>query len=110
MRVSEAFLRMVDDWRRRQKDLPSRAEAIRRLVESATKQRTTPERDSWRSRAGEPIRRFWLLRVWSMVEQNSSHSPAFGNRGDQPPTSLSAYILASSSADRRRLSGRWQRP
>ena len=46
MRVSEEFLRMVDDWRRRQKDLPSRAEAIRRLVESATKQRTTPERDS----------------------------------------------------------------
>ena len=28
MRVSEEFLRMVDDWRRRQKDLPSRAEAI----------------------------------------------------------------------------------
>ena len=46
MRVSEEFLRMVDDWRRRQKDLPSRAEAIRRLVELATKQRTTPERDS----------------------------------------------------------------
>jgi hypothetical protein len=45
MRVSEEFLRMVDDWRRRQKDLPSRAEAIRRLVESATKVRTTSERD-----------------------------------------------------------------
>ena len=28
---------MVDDWRRRQKDLPSRAEAIRRLVETADK-------------------------------------------------------------------------
>ena len=35
MRVSEEFLRKVDDWRRRQKDLPSRAEAIRRLVELA---------------------------------------------------------------------------
>jgi hypothetical protein len=37
MRVSEQFLRMVDDWRRGQTDLPSRAEAIRRLVELATK-------------------------------------------------------------------------
>jgi hypothetical protein len=37
MRVSERFLRMVDDWRRQQSDLPSRAEAIRRLVELATK-------------------------------------------------------------------------
>ena len=46
MRVSEEFLRLVDDWRRRQKDLPSRAEAIRRLVELATKLRTTSERDS----------------------------------------------------------------
>jgi hypothetical protein len=41
MRVSEEFLRMVDDWRRRQKDLPSRAEAIRRMVELATKLRRT---------------------------------------------------------------------
>jgi len=47
MRVSEEFLRMVDDWRRRQKDLPSRAEAIRRLVELATRLRTTSERDRW---------------------------------------------------------------
>ena len=32
MRTSEEFLRAVDDWRRQQPDLPSRAEAIRRLV------------------------------------------------------------------------------
>jgi hypothetical protein len=36
MRVSEQFLRTVDDWRRSQTDLPSRAEAIRRLVTLAT--------------------------------------------------------------------------
>ena len=35
MRVSESFLRMVDDWRRGQIDVPSRAEAIRRMVELA---------------------------------------------------------------------------
>jgi hypothetical protein len=33
MRVTEEFLRKIDNWRRRQEDLPSRAEAIRRLVD-----------------------------------------------------------------------------
>jgi hypothetical protein len=37
MRVSEDFLRTVDAWRRSQVDLPSRAEAIRRMVELAAK-------------------------------------------------------------------------
>jgi hypothetical protein len=46
MRVSDEFLRVVDDWRRRQKDLPSRAEAIRLLVELGTKQKATSDRDS----------------------------------------------------------------
>jgi hypothetical protein len=45
MRVSERFLRMVDDWRRSQLDLPSRAEAIRRLVELATKINTKSDAD-----------------------------------------------------------------
>jgi hypothetical protein len=45
MRVSEQFLRMVDDWRRTQPDLPSRAEAIRRLVELATKINTKSDTD-----------------------------------------------------------------
>jgi len=35
MRVSEDFLRNLDDWRRAQADLPGRSEAIRRLVEFA---------------------------------------------------------------------------
>jgi hypothetical protein len=37
MRLSEAFLAKVDDWRRHEPDMPSRSEAIRRLVESALK-------------------------------------------------------------------------
>jgi len=37
MRVSEAFLKSIDDWRRKQADLPSRAAAIRRLVELGLK-------------------------------------------------------------------------
>src|SRR5215470_16374011 len=45
MRVSEQFLRTVDDWRRGQGDLPSRAEAIRRLVELATKIKKKPDID-----------------------------------------------------------------
>jgi hypothetical protein len=33
MRVAPSFFRAIDEWRRKQPDLPSRAEAIRRLVE-----------------------------------------------------------------------------
>jgi hypothetical protein len=33
MRLGGSFLKTVDEWRRKQKGLPSRAEAIRRLVE-----------------------------------------------------------------------------
>ena len=43
MRVSEEFLRTLDDWRRAQIDLPSRAEAIRRMVEIAAKIKKKPE-------------------------------------------------------------------
>jgi hypothetical protein len=32
MRLSGEFLERLDDWRMKQKDLPSRAEAIRRLT------------------------------------------------------------------------------
>lgn len=35
MRASPAWLTKLDDWRRKEPDLPSRAEAIRRLVEKA---------------------------------------------------------------------------
>lgn len=45
MRVSEDFLRTVDDWRRRQTDVPSRAEAIRRMVELAAKMKKQPDLD-----------------------------------------------------------------
>ena len=37
MRVSENFLETVDKWRSKQDDEPSRAEAIRRLVEVGLK-------------------------------------------------------------------------
>jgi hypothetical protein len=45
MRVSELFLRLVDDWRRGQIDVPSRAEAIRRMVELAAKMKKRPDAD-----------------------------------------------------------------
>ena len=44
MRVSEDFLRTVDDWRRSEADLPSRAEAIRRMVELAANMKKKPDR------------------------------------------------------------------
>jgi len=45
MRVSEDFFRTVDEWRRGQLDLPSRAEAIRRMVELAAKAKKKPDPD-----------------------------------------------------------------
>jgi hypothetical protein len=33
MHLDRSFLKTIDEWRRKQKDLPSRADAIRRLVE-----------------------------------------------------------------------------
>jgi hypothetical protein len=45
MRVSESFLQTVDDWRRNQVDVPSRAEAIRRMVELASKAKKKLEAD-----------------------------------------------------------------
>jgi metal-responsive CopG/Arc/MetJ family transcriptional regulator len=36
MRVTDELLARVDDWRRMQADMPSRSEAIRRIVEQAT--------------------------------------------------------------------------
>ena len=33
MRVTDEFLRTIDEWRRQQPDIPPRAEAIRRLIE-----------------------------------------------------------------------------
>ncbi|MFK8034852.1 MAG: hypothetical protein AB8B94_11965 [Hyphomicrobiales bacterium] len=35
MRVSEEFLKKIDDWRRQQPEIPSRSEAIRILVDEA---------------------------------------------------------------------------
>lgn len=46
MRVSEEFFRTVDDWRRAQIDLPSRAEAIRRMVELAAAKTKKKKSDS----------------------------------------------------------------
>ncbi len=35
LRASAEFLKALDEWRRRQPDLPSRSSAIRQLVEKA---------------------------------------------------------------------------
>jgi hypothetical protein len=55
MRFPEGFLRKLDEWRGKQDDLPSRAEAIRRLVEYALSvpaaQRLPPQSE----RSPEPV-------------------------------------------------------
>jgi len=42
MRVSDKFLEAVDKWRAKQEDEPSRAEAIRRLVELGLTMKARP--------------------------------------------------------------------
>jgi hypothetical protein len=37
VRVDDEFLKLIDAWRRKQDDVPTRPEAIRRLVEIALK-------------------------------------------------------------------------
>jgi hypothetical protein len=46
MMVNEAFLASVDDWRDRQADKPSRAEAIRRMVAMVTGTKPTKRRQA----------------------------------------------------------------
>jgi hypothetical protein len=42
MRATDEFLRRIDDWRRRRPELPSRAEAIRRLIEAGLRAEAAP--------------------------------------------------------------------
>jgi Arc/MetJ-type ribon-helix-helix transcriptional regulator len=55
VRCSDEFLATLDAWRRRQADLPSRSEAIRRLVEEALTHerpwRAGPHKGAWTARA-----------------------------------------------------------
>jgi len=39
MKISPEFLARLDQWRRKQPDLPNRSEAIRRLVDAAMRKR-----------------------------------------------------------------------
>ena len=45
MKVPPGFLERLDQWRRKQPDLPNRSEAIRRLVEAGLKQGKREKRD-----------------------------------------------------------------
>jgi hypothetical protein len=51
LRFSVDLLRQIDDWRRQQPDLPTRAEAIRRLIERSL---VTAGRDHIAVRRHEP--------------------------------------------------------
>jgi len=55
VRCSNEFLATLDAWRRRQADLPSRSEAIRRLVEEVLNHerawRAGPHKGAWTARA-----------------------------------------------------------
>jgi hypothetical protein len=48
VKVPQTFLRILDGWRRKQPDLPSRSEAIRRLVASGAAVRARSSAKNWR--------------------------------------------------------------
>ena len=37
VRVEKSFIEIIDEWRRKQKDIPNRSEAVRRLVVKGAK-------------------------------------------------------------------------
>lgn len=55
MRADAAFIAAVDEWRRKETDLPNRSEAIRRLVEQALKASTKPKAAKARPRVPQPM-------------------------------------------------------
>jgi hypothetical protein len=62
MRLSQEFLAAIDEWRRKQPDIPNRAESIRRLVLKGIKADETPvlrpqARKSGVSRPGDAAKR-----------------------------------------------------
>ena len=71
MRVSEQFLRTVDDWRRSQTDLPSRAEAIRRL---GICRRLAPAVATWR-----PPKLCWATNAFEVAVTQNSIPSYFGS-------------------------------
>ena len=50
LRLPPEILKLVDDWRRDEPDIPVRSEAIRRMLEAEGKRRATPIRTKPRSR------------------------------------------------------------
>jgi hypothetical protein len=65
MRASPTWLRRVDDWRRKQDDLPPRAEAIRRLVDAGFSAESAS--DSLRRALDEPDPGQQLTYIFSVV-------------------------------------------
>ena len=66
MRANPEFLKLIDEWRRSQPDLPPRAEAVRRIVETALS-------------SSEPPTLSVLLREWFTA--NPERHPEFGFDG-----------------------------
>jgi hypothetical protein len=44
LRFSPELLKLIDDWRRAQEDMPARAEAMRRLIETGLEASKKPKK------------------------------------------------------------------
>jgi len=55
MRASPQLIKAIDEWRRRQPDLPSRSEAARRLLEHRLVIKPTPRTEAGGNPVGKEI-------------------------------------------------------
>lgn len=74
MRLDQLALNNVDAWRARQDDLPSRAEAIRRLIEAGTARSSEGE---LKFSGGEKLITLMLCEVYKHLKIDGEIDPAF---------------------------------
>ncbi len=74
MRLDPGTLEKVDDWRSRQADLPSRAEAVRRLMETAL---SAAESRPLRFSDGEKLITLMLCELYKHLKIDGEIDPAF---------------------------------
>src|SRR5437879_5346738 len=73
MRLDQAVVDQVDAWRSRQGDLPSRAEAVRRLIEDAL----APRKDRVELTDGEKLITIMLCDVFDHLKIKGNIDPKF---------------------------------
>jgi hypothetical protein len=111
--ISKGQVREIDEWRRRQPELPSRSEAIRRLIEAGLSAELSPMPCHVSSPLHVETSTLPMSGVWKRSHGRTSEAPPDergGNRYVRPTataphsdsTNLSHWAIAGVAADERR--------